>query len=220
MKCIYFQCSNDACKFRFPAYEEQVKESRCPVCKSSAIHMTSHEIRTEPLSREENLLSAHIEAFLDNIRSALNVGSMFRTADGFGIKHINLCGISPTPEIKSVTKVSLGAERNIPWTYIKNGVEQIYKLKEQKNQIVSIEEHRKAENIFTINHRKLHFPMVIVVGNEICGIDPEILGISDLILNIPMMGVKKSLNVAVAFGIALSMIQACYMKQTNSKLKK
>lgn len=216
MKCTYYQCSNQKCKFRFPTYEQQVWELSCPVCGSPVILIETHEIQSEPKSRNDVQINIHLEAFLDNIRSALNVGSMFRTADGFGVRHIYLSGISPTPNLKNVTKSSLGAERNIPWTYIQNGVEKILLLKEHKKVIVAIEEHKKAENIFSIDFSRLDSPMVIVVGNENCGIDPGILAMSDLILRIPMLGIKKSLNVAVAFGIALSVIQNNQMNRFNS----
>jgi 23S rRNA (guanosine2251-2'-O)-methyltransferase len=217
MNCNYYQCSNEGCKFRFPSNEVQAGEFRCPACKSPVFIISSVEIQSESNSQKDGFPNHHIEALLDNIRSALNVGSMFRTADGFGLKHLYLCGITPTPEIRNVAKSSLGAERIIPWTYKKNCMEHVRKLKEQNKFIVAIEEHKKADSIFTINQKRLIYPIVVVVGNEVCGVDPEILNSCDLILNIPMMGVKKSLNVAVAFGIALSMLRFGCLNQKNAQ---
>jgi 23S rRNA (guanosine2251-2'-O)-methyltransferase len=215
MICTYYQCTNTDCKFRFPAYERQSYEIRCPLCKSPVTIMTSVEVQDESNNFERIQTNYHIEAVFDNIRSALNVGSMFRTADGFGIKQIYLCGITQTPDTKNVSKSSLGAEKKIRWTYDKNSVDRINTLKDQRYLIVSIEEHNIAENIFTINQQRLIYPLVLVVGNEICGVDPDILILSDLILTIPMSGIKRSLNVAVAFGIAVSILHYSCKYQIN-----
>jgi 23S rRNA (guanosine2251-2'-O)-methyltransferase len=215
MKCTYYECSNADCKFRFPSNEQLPNEFTCPLCKSRVTVITSLEVQAENVASIQGLANFPIEALLDNIRSALNVGSMFRTADGFGIRHLYLCGITPTPELKNVAKSSLGAEKTIRWTYERNGVERIHKLKEQKYSIVSVEEHKTAENLYSLDHIYFSTPLVLVVGNEICGVDPGILEMSDVILQIPMSGVKRSLNVAVAFGIAVSMLQLSLLKRSS-----
>jgi tRNA G18 (ribose-2'-O)-methylase SpoU len=197
-------------------YEPGTGEIRCPSCKSSVYIVSCLETQADPSKPDKKFGFSYIEALFDNIRSAWNVGSMFRTADGFGIRHLYLCGMTPTPQNSNVAKTSLGAENFIEWTYEKNGVDKIYKLKELNYMIVAIEEHRKAENIYTIDPFNFPNPLVLVVGNENCGVDPGILEISDLILNIPMLGIKKSLNVAVAFGIAVSTLQHGLLKQHNS----
>jgi tRNA G18 (ribose-2'-O)-methylase SpoU len=124
--------------------------------------------------------------------------------------------MTPTPQNSKVAKTSLGAENFIEWTYEKNSVDRISKLKELNYMIVAIEEHREAENIYAIDPFNFPNHLVLVVGNEKCGVDPGILEISDLILNIPMLGIKKSLNVAVAFGITVSILQHRLLKQHNS----
>lgn len=136
---------------------------------------------------------------LDNIRSAWNVGSIFRSADGFGFRQIYVCGISPTPENEAVLKTSLGAEDAIPWSYHKDAVKLVRGLKHEGWRILALEEHEQARSIEaepTLENS------VLIVGNEITGVDPELLAMCDGILEIPMRGDKRSFNAAVAFAIA------------------
>jgi 23S rRNA (guanosine2251-2'-O)-methyltransferase len=137
---------------------------------------------------------------LDNIRSALNVGSIIRTCDALGIQEIYFCGI--TPEIKSpkVKKTSLGAEKDIKAEYFKNTKEAVLKIKSKKYQIMGLEITINAEDIATVKIDDER--TALVVGNEVSGISDEILELCDMIVKIPMKGKKESLNVSVAFGIA------------------
>ncbi|MFA6136258.1 MAG: RNA methyltransferase [Candidatus Paceibacterota bacterium] len=144
-------------------------------------------------------------AILHNIRSMHNVGSIFRTADASGIKKIYICGITPTPTDRfgkireQISKVSLGAEKYLPWEYYKSITTLIKRLKKEKYKIIALEQDRKS-----IPYYKLGFnenKIAIVVGNEIKGIPKNILKLCDKIVEIPMRGRKESLNVSVAFGI-------------------
>lgn len=136
---------------------------------------------------------------LDNIRSAWNVGSIFRSADGFGFKPVYLCGITPTPEVEAVTKTSLGAEDSVPWSYHKDAVKLVMGLKKEGWRILALEDDDRAVPI----ESKIKVEnAVLIVGNEITGVDPDLLNLCDEIVYIPMFGDKKSFNVAVAFGIA------------------
>jgi tRNA G18 (ribose-2'-O)-methylase SpoU len=137
---------------------------------------------------------------LDNIRSAWNVGSIFRSADGFGFSHAYLCGITPTPDHEPVTKTSLGAEDSVTWSYHKDAVQLASGLKKVGWKIFALEEARLATSIAQLIAENRH--TALIVGNEITGVDPELLGLCDDIVFIPMRGEKKSFNVAVAFGIA------------------
>lgn len=204
MKCSYFQCSNSDCHFRFPSNLPRLDSHKCPMCGSSLSISAFVELEEEVNTSPNYLFNMHIECLFDNIRSAWNVGSMIRTADGFGVKHLYFCGITPTPENKRVYKTSLGAEKFIKWTHLNNSVDKIESLKENNYIVVVLEGHEKALDIYHVKDLPLHYPLVLVVGNEVCGVDPEIIKMSDLILNIPMVGIKNSLNVAVAFGIAIS----------------
>ncbi len=143
---------------------------------------------------------------LHNIRSTHNVGSIFRTSDALGVDKIYLSGYTPKPidkfgrGRKDVAKVALGAEKTIPWEYVESGVKLIKKLKKEKYQVVSIEQSSKSIDYKKV---KIKYPVLFVVGNEVTGMDKEMLSLSDVVAEIPMMGDKESLNVSVAFGVAL-----------------
>lgn len=147
-----------------------------------------------------------VHVLLHNIRSTHNVGSIFRTADALGVTKIYLSGFSPTPvdkfqkPRKDITKVSLGAEKNISWEYFKNPEKIIKKLKKSKYQIIALEQTKNSKDYKKV---KVDFPVLFIVGNEVEGIDSKILQLCDTVAEIPMKGKKESLNVSVAFGVAL-----------------
>lgn len=142
----------------------------------------------------------------DNIRSAHNVGSIFRTADAAGVAKIILSGMTPAPidrfgrAQKNIQKTALGAEKNIPWEKIKNAASLLDKLKQQGFFIVALEQQKGS-----VNYRKFNpkFPMALVLGSEVGGVTKFLLKKSDKIIEIPMVGKKESLNVAVALGVAI-----------------
>lgn len=150
---------------------------------------------------------------LDNIRSAWNVGSILRSADGFGFTHAYLCGITPTADNEAVTKTSLGAEDAVPWSYHRDAVRLIKGLKAEGWKVHALEEDPRAQSIsqFTnhqsANHKSPNLS-VLIVGNEVTGVDPGLLDLCDEIFYIPMLGEKKSFNVAIAFGIAAYALNA------------
>lgn len=139
----------------------------------------------------------------DNLRSLHNVGSIFRTSDALGVSKIYLCGITGTPQQKGVLKVSLGAEKSVSWEHHRAAWRLVEKLKKQGINIVSLELTKGSENVKLF---KPKFPLALVVGNEITGVSPAILKRSDAVVHIPMKGIKESLNVSVAFGIAAYVI--------------
>jgi 23S rRNA (guanosine2251-2'-O)-methyltransferase len=154
-----------------------------------------------------------MEALLDNIRSAWNVGAIFRTADGFGVQKLHLCGITPTPENKSVAKTALGADKNIPWTYSRNAVSAAEKLRDEGACLWALEQDERATPLTETDARadfKTDIRIVLVVGNELTGVDPELLNMCERIVYIPMQGKKRSLNVEVAFGVAVSALSNAY----------
>lgn len=140
-----------------------------------------------------------VQVICDNIRSLYNVGSIFRTADALGVSKIWLCGITGTPEQQGVLKVSLGAEKSVQWEYCKNAWRLTEKLKKQGFQIVSLELTKGSQDVKLF---KPKFPLAIIVGNEVSGVSPTLLKRSETIVHLPMKGIKESLNVSVAFGIA------------------
>lgn len=142
---------------------------------------------------------------LDNIRSAWNVGSILRSADGFGFSHAYLCGITPTADHEAVTKTSLGAEDSVPWSYHKDAMRVIRGLRAEGWKVYALEEDARAVALdsdglpFKLSSQAPH---VLIVGNEVTGVDPALLDLCDQIFYIPMRGEKKSFNVAIAFSIA------------------
>lgn len=145
-------------------------------------------------------------AILHNIRSVHNVGSIFRTADAADVSKIYICGITPSPvdrlgkPRKDFEKVSLGAEKNVSWEYVPQTGRLLKRLKEEGVFIVGLEQ---ASNSVSLNKLKTRFPVALVLGNEVDGIPQRILKLCDIVAEIPMAGRKESLNVSVAFGIAI-----------------
>jgi len=141
---------------------------------------------------------------LDNVRSAFNVGSIFRTADAAGNVEIYLCGITPTPENSKVSKTSLGSEKNIKWQYYKNTQEAIKKLKKEKIPIYSVELTEKSKHFQEFNYfEKDATQIALVFGHELNGISQPILDKSDECIYIPMKGIKESLNVGITASILI-----------------
>jgi tRNA G18 (ribose-2'-O)-methylase SpoU len=139
---------------------------------------------------------------LDNIRSAWNVGSILRSADGFGFTHAYLCGISPTPEVDAVRKTALGAEEYVTWSYHKDAVKLVESLKLAGWKVAALEEDARANPISQFSDSQFANPLVLILGSEVTGVDPELLDLADHIFYIPMRGQKRSFNVANAFSIA------------------
>jgi len=142
---------------------------------------------------------------IPNIRSGHNVGAMFRTADGAGVDKIYICGYSPTPPHPQIDKVSLGAEKFVPWEYVKQPARLLKKLKEEGYSIIGLEESKKSMSMYSF---KPKFPVALLVGNEKTGIPTNWQKYCDELIQIPMKGKKNSLNVSVAAGIAMYYISS------------
>jgi len=150
------------------------------------------------------IMKKELYLILDNIRSRENVGSIFRTSDAAGVKKIYLCGITPCPPHPKIEKTSLGAEKYVPWEYYKDTWRILKKLSADNYQLLALEQTKKSENIFILKTNKLKTnKLVLIVGNEVNGLSPETLKRADKTVAIPQYGQKESLNVAVAFGIAV-----------------
>lgn len=149
-----------------------------------------------------------VVAVCHNVRSAFNIGSVFRTADGAGVAKIILGGYSAHPPHPKITKTALGAEKSVPYERVWQTWQAIEKLKKNGYHIVALEKTKKvypeakrgAQNIFSYRPK---FPLALVVGNEVRGLSKEILKRCDEVVFIPMRGKKESLNVSVALGIAI-----------------
>jgi tRNA G18 (ribose-2'-O)-methylase SpoU len=138
------------------------------------------------------------------VRSVFNVGSMFRTADGFGVSEMILCGFTPTPEHPKMSKTSLGAERSVPWRREKAAWQAVMKLKKAGYKVFALEETPTARPLeSSVKSQVSSVGIALVVGHEIDGVSHAVLKRVDGVLKIPMHGSKSSFNVAVAAGIGL-----------------
>ena len=139
-------------------------------------------------------------AILDHIRSAHNVGSMFRTADGARAAELLLCGYTPTPPHRHLSKTALGAVDVVPWRACETVAEAIGVMRAQGAQILAVEHTATSVALYDY---ELRFPLALVMGNEVDGLSDATITQCDATVHLPMHGLKNSLNVSVAFGIAL-----------------
>ncbi len=202
---IFRECSDITCQFRYPAIRN-INElvDNCPKCGKPAFIVEKVFYGRENI--EEIIFPPagfEIIPVLDNIRSVYNVGSIFRSANGFGVRQIFLGGITSTPIHSQFDKTSLGADHAISWDHANNSNGIIEELKNNDFQIISLENAAQSIPVDKLDIKVLKNKIALVVGNEKLGIDPKIVRRSDLLVSIPMRGTKKSFNVCVAFGIAL-----------------
>ena len=139
-----------------------------------------------------------ISILVEDVRSVHNVGSIFRTADSFGAEKIYLSGITAYPPRDDLHKTALGAEESVDWDYVKNPIALAKQIKSQGITLALIEQTRYSKDIFNSD---IQFPVCFIVGNEINGVSEELSALCDIHLEIPMNGIKQSLNVSVATGI-------------------
>jgi tRNA G18 (ribose-2'-O)-methylase SpoU len=138
---------------------------------------------------------------LENIRSAYNVGSVFRTADAFLLEAIYICGYTASPPHKEIKKTALGAEETVLWKHFKNIADALVELKENGYKIISVEQ---AKGSIPLQNWKLkEEKLAIIFGNEVTGVEQTTIAASDGCIEIPQLGMKHSLNISVAAGIVL-----------------
>lgn len=156
-------------------------------------------LSVEEYSQKEQL---PITVILDNIRSLNNIGSVFRSADAFGIEHICLCGITATPPNREIHKTALGAEITLPWSYHNTTIEAISELRSKGYTIVAVEQ---VEGATMLNEFKLspENKYAIVFGNEVNGVEQQAVDMCNCAIEIPQVGTKHSLNVSVSAGVVM-----------------
>jgi 23S rRNA (guanosine2251-2'-O)-methyltransferase len=151
---------------------------------------------------------------IHNVRSSHNVGSLLRSADGFGVEKVYITGFSPYPALRNddrlphiaektgrqINKTALGAEQSVSWERVENIKDAVAKLKNTGYEIAALEQSSKSQNLVGFKPRKI---IALIVGNEVEGLDGQSLELADVHLEIPMRGKKESFNVAVAGGIAM-----------------
>ncbi len=141
-----------------------------------------------------------VSALLEDIRSIHNVGSMFRTADATALERLYLTGITATPNNRAIRKTALGAEKTVPWLAHGHPTDLIIDLKARHYTIAALEITDSPTTISDLTGD--HYPLLLVVGNEVHGVSDEVLELCDIALEIPQFGTKQSLNASVAFGVA------------------
>ena len=139
---------------------------------------------------------------LDNVRSSNNIGSVFRTSDAFLVERICLCGICATPPDREIHKTALGAEESLNWEYYKETEEAVIKFKEEGYTIISIEQAQGSISLEKYHPREGE-KIALIFGNEVKGVQQEVVDLCDKIIEIPQFGTKHSFNIAVSAGIVL-----------------
>jgi tRNA G18 (ribose-2'-O)-methylase SpoU len=203
----------ESCGLRYPLLSVQDFGIRCPACLGETRLALRRKLQAESgrsLPEASLRSNRNLAVLLDNVRSAWNTGSILRSADGFGFNQAYLCGITPTPEVEAVTKTSLGAEDSVPWSYHKDAVKLVRGLKKLGHAIYALEEDDRAVKLDRVQF--IPSNSILIVGNEITGVDPELLDLCDGIFYLPMKGEKKSFNVAIAFGIAAFALSNRYIQ--------
>ena len=150
----------------------------------------------------QSLTKIPLVVVLDNIRSCHNIGSVFRTSDALLIEKIYLCGITSTPPDKEIRKTALGAENSVSWEYFAFAQEVVQKLKQEGYIVIAVEQVEKSTSLSD------YFPdkdskLALVFGNEVKGVQQEVVDLCDLAIEIPQFGTKHSFNISVSAGIVL-----------------
>jgi tRNA G18 (ribose-2'-O)-methylase SpoU len=148
----------------------------------------------------ENIRRLPVRILLDNVRSLYNVGAFFRTADAAGIEKLLLSGITGRPPKGAITKTALGAEQSVPWEHTWEPLPLLRSIRESGCEIAAIETSMHAVDLFDWTPR---FPVCVVFGHEVDGVQPAISELCDTHVRIPMLGAKHSLNVATAGGVVV-----------------
>ncbi|KAA3611333.1 MAG: TrmH family RNA methyltransferase [Calditrichaeota bacterium] len=148
----------------------------------------------------KNLERKPIIALIDNIRSMHNVGSIFRSSDGARIEKLLLSGFTPSPPRPEISKTALGATDSVPWAYVDDSVSKIEELKKAGYTIYVVEQTSDSTVYSDVQFK---FPLCFIVGNEVDGVSDSLVQLADHAIELPMLGLKHSLNVSVAYGIVL-----------------
>ena len=223
----WVQCRDPACRLRFPAPVAARAGLGCPACggvldgdgpraagPGTASKVVDEVDRGAPVPSPLPA-GVVVAGLLDNVRSVLNVGAILRTADAAGLAHVHLAGITARGDHDRIDKTALGAQHAVAWSHHPDGPAVVADLQASGWQVWALEEGGDAEPLARAS-AQLHARagldaraapdsarIVVVVGHEVAGVDPAILAAADRHVAIPMRGTKRSLNVSIAFGIAV-----------------
>jgi len=212
-----------SCGLRFPTTGGSEASFACPACNARTSLIGRYPLQHVAWAPFKDSM-LHLEAILDSVPSGWDVGSIFRTAYGFGVKHLHLCGITPTPESVLVRRTANGLADYLPWSYHKDAVLVLRALKEQGFQVFGVENDTRAVSIKEIalarrrrvsdTEKKAEGPrtvassdrLLFIFGDEHLRIDPDLLHLCDEIVYLPMQGDKKSFSAAMTFAIAIGQL--------------
>lgn len=175
--------------------------------------LTNEEISTNRSTLEtlHKIKKLPVYVILNSIRSTYNVGSIFRTSDGVMIEKLFLCGYTPHPPKKEILKTALGSTESVAWEYVKDPKEVIKNLKEKGVKICALELTDNSKNYYSA--AASDFPLCLIVGNEITGVSQDLIDLCDFSIEIPQYGIKQSLNVGVAYGVAIFELRKIFDKK-------
>jgi len=164
--------------------------------------LKNSELNRKDVAQFKAAIKTPIIVILDNIRSLNNIGSVFRTADAFLIEKVYLCGITAQPPHKDIQKTALGATDAVAWEYVEDAITLSRKLKEQNIHLCAIEQAEDAVSLqdFEIQQNQKY---AVVFGNEVKGVQQEIVNTANTVIEIPQYGTKHSLNISVSCGVVL-----------------
>jgi tRNA G18 (ribose-2'-O)-methylase SpoU len=148
----------------------------------------------------DHLDTLPVVVLLDNVRSLYNVGAFFRTADAAAIEKLHLCGITGRPPKRAIAKTALGAEQTVAWDHNWDAAAVVAGMRERGYEIAAVETHVRAVDLFDWRPR---FPVCMIFGHEVEGVQPAVSALCDTHVRIPMLGAKHSLNVATAGGVVI-----------------
>ncbi len=204
-RAVFWECGE--CGLRYVEAPWQAwRGRRCPHCggpAAAAAVVASSEPEMESAPAPSPASGPRLAVLLDNLRSAYNVGAAFRTADGAGVAHLYLGGMTPAPPHRGIAKTALGAERHVPWSRHPNGVRLAAALQAEGWVLWALEAVPEAVPLGWLLAREVPERLLLVVGNEVAGVDPALLARADAVVSLPMQGFKRSLNVASALAAAL-----------------
>jgi len=150
---------------------------------------------------------------LDNVRSLNNVGSVFRTADAFLLESIYLCGVTGQPPNKEIEKTALGATETVNWMHFSDTKEAVNALRKKNYKIYAVEQVKNSTALDKFNHKKEE-ALALVFGNEVYGVEQEVIDLCDGSIEIPQLGTKHSLNISVSAGIVIWELAKPYLHKT------
>lgn len=196
------QCTDLSCRLRFPIAAGSTLGDRCPHCdaKTQTVDLTYSTDSAKDL--RDRPPGPALEVLLDNIRSLRNVGAILRSADGVGVQHVHIGGFTPPPDHAKMAKTALGAELSLNWTRHRDSLQAATALRERGVELWALEGGARSIPLFSAPLPPPQNTLCLLLGHEVSGIDPRLLDLCTQVVRIPMLGIKGSLNVAVAFGIA------------------